>query len=383
MEITGNLRTTELAEVLQWLTQGEKTGALVVDNSKVQKKIFFARGSIVASASTEPSEYLGHFLVGHGFISEMELATAVDMQAANSMLLGKILVTVGGISEEDLRTLLTLKTEEAIYSMFAWPEGEFRFVEEVTIDRGMIPISLDVTRLTLEGMQRLDEWSRIREIIPSGTAIPVAVGALEEADADPRESRILSLVDDNRTIQEISLQSHTSEFITCEALYRQVQEGRLKIVQPREGSPVPVDSDISMSRLSVDALLQDAERHLKNKTFESALGRIRAARSLDPSNQAVLSRLKAAEEHIRQALEEEGLDLKAVPQLKRSIEELTTFKLSPEDGFVLSRINGKLDVQSIVKISPMNQLDCHLIVWQLVKDGHITLEPPDLENRAP
>ena len=46
MSITGNLKTMELAELLQWLSGARKTGTLVVDNGKVQKQIYFRDGRV-------------------------------------------------------------------------------------------------------------------------------------------------------------------------------------------------------------------------------------------------------------------------------------------------------------------------------------------------
>ncbi|MCL4840148.1 MAG: DUF4388 domain-containing protein, partial [Thermoanaerobaculia bacterium] len=73
MGITGNLRTMELAELLQWLSQARKTGTLVVRNGTVEKRVIFQDGKILTSGSTDPREYLGNFLVSHGYLSEVEL----------------------------------------------------------------------------------------------------------------------------------------------------------------------------------------------------------------------------------------------------------------------------------------------------------------------
>ncbi|MGB5881984.1 MAG: DUF4388 domain-containing protein [Thermoanaerobaculia bacterium] len=43
MSITGNLRTLELSELLQWLAQGKKTGTLVVEQQDLEKRIYFSR----------------------------------------------------------------------------------------------------------------------------------------------------------------------------------------------------------------------------------------------------------------------------------------------------------------------------------------------------
>ena len=53
MSITGNLQTMQLSEVLQWLGHTAKTGALVLSNGSVEKRIIFLRGEVVMTASTE------------------------------------------------------------------------------------------------------------------------------------------------------------------------------------------------------------------------------------------------------------------------------------------------------------------------------------------
>ena len=68
MGISGNLKTMVLSELLQWLSMGQKTGTLVIDNKKVEKRVCFDNGVIISSASTDPKEYLGRFLVNHGFL---------------------------------------------------------------------------------------------------------------------------------------------------------------------------------------------------------------------------------------------------------------------------------------------------------------------------
>ncbi len=100
MSITGNLKTMQLAELLQWLSQSNKTGTLVIDDGGTEKKIFFRDGRVISSASTDPKEHLGHFLVSHGLIDEEELAKAIEMQERTGMLLGKILLTIGALEED-------------------------------------------------------------------------------------------------------------------------------------------------------------------------------------------------------------------------------------------------------------------------------------------
>src|SRR3954453_16584654 len=80
MGIVGNLRTMQLEELLQWLSQSKKSGTLEIVHGKIEKKIFFKDGLILSSASNKPAEYLGHFLMSHGLINENQLSRAIELQ---------------------------------------------------------------------------------------------------------------------------------------------------------------------------------------------------------------------------------------------------------------------------------------------------------------
>lgn len=377
MSITGNLKTMELAELLQWLSGAQKTGTLVVENGRVTKQIFFRDGMIVSSASTDPKEHLGAFLVSHGFITDAELGQAIRMQESNKMLLGKILSTIGAISEQDVHRMLRLKAEESIYDVFSWPEGDFRFLDRQLPTANMVPISIDVTGLVLEGMQRFDEWKRIREIVPSPDSVPVAVGEFDAKVFTEGAAHILSLIDDDRTVADICKLTHSSEFHVCRILFRQVQAKRLKIVRPRGAAPAePAPAaapPAAPASITPDALVVIAQQALQKSEFETALRHMRAARALDPDSRKLAGEADKLEERIRAEIEKSGVLPTSVPVLARTMEELTQLKISSQEGFLLTRLNGSYDLKSIVNISSMNALDVQLSVWKLLKAGHIRL----------
>lgn len=383
MSITGNLKTMELAELLQWLSGALKTGTLVVENGRVTKQIFFRDGMIVSSASTDPKEHLGAFLVSHGFITEKELTQAIRMQESNKMLLGKILSTIGAISEQNVHRMLRLKAEESIYDVFSWPEGAFRFIDQQLPSSNMVPISLDVTAIVLEGMQRFDEWKRIREMIPSVDAVPVGVAAFDEKLMTEGAPQILALVNDDRSIAEICKLTHSSEFHVCRILFRQVQAKRMKIVRARGGLGAVDNSTTAPGGVSAEALLLAGQQSCQKGELEAAVRLLRAARALDPDNRKLAAEIDKVEERIRSEVEKAGVAPTSIPTLARTMEELTQLKISPQEGFLLTRLNGTYDVQSIVKISSMNPLDAQLAVWKLLKAGHIKLEKPRGKTGAP
>jgi hypothetical protein len=377
MGIAGNLKTMELAELLQWLAQGTKTGTLVIDNGTLEKRIFFSKGKIISAASSDPREHLGHFLVSHGFITEEQLVEAVRRQESEKTMLGKILVEMGRISEEDLDQMLRLKAMEGIYSLFDWREGEFRFLDDELPSYRMVPISLDVTGLVLEAMRRQDEWSRFRLAMPSPQAVPVRVvddlaGADPEIDEGQRQ--ILLAVDDQRSIEEISLETHASEYYVCEALYPHVKARRVKIVRPR-GVATPSTGPFQLEAPSGKALLERGEKHLAAQEYEAAVRYLRAARSLDPDDQGIAKAADDGEKAIRTVLQGEGVVLDAVPALAVRPEEISRVRVSAKAGFLLSRVNGSYDIASILKISPMTQLEALLVFRELIRAGLLKLQP--------
>jgi hypothetical protein len=370
MSISGNLETMELAELLQWVAQSGKTGTLVIGRDEVQKRIFFLDGRIIATGSTDPKEQLGHFLVSHGYITETELVEAVTQQESTGMLLGKILVTRGRISEQELQHLLLLKAQEGIFDMFSWESGEFRFVERETLDSGMIPIALEVARVVLQGMERLDEWSRIREAVPSPLCVPVAVGTYDDPELSPGERRVLELVDDDRSIEDICIETHSSTFFVSRILAGAVRAGALKMVRPRVEMR---DAIAEADSIDASTLLETAGRKIEAGDFQGALRHLRAARSLDPGGKETQKSILEAEDRMKRVMREEGLSLKAVPQITVSHDEIKNLRLSPEEGFVLSRIDGSYDIESILKISPMPPLEAQLVFRKLLHAGHIEL----------
>jgi hypothetical protein len=366
MGIEGNLQTMALPDIFQWLANGRYTGTLLVSAGEVVKSIYFRDGEIVSCTSTNPKEFLGHFLVSHGYLDETSLAAAVSEQEKTGELLGNILVEQGAISTRDLERMLALKAEESIFELFHWDEGQFRFVADELPKYEMVPISLNVTSLTLEGIRRIDEWNRIKDVVPSPQCVPVSVGDLLEGETDESRRAVLELVDDDRSVEEIGLQTHSSEYFVCEILFQKARQKLLKVVRPRTVAAEGAAVASAPQSTSAVGLVEEARELLTVKEYELALRRMQAAVSLEPDNSDVTGGVRSMESEIRAEIEGRGVDPAGVPRLKTTLEAMQSMDFSPQEAFILSRISGASDIGSILKISPLPELEALIVFWKLL-----------------
>ena len=383
MALSGNLRTMLPGDLLQWLSLGQKTGTLVISNKRVEKKIFFRNGRVISSASNDPREYLGQFLMSHGYLTEPELKKAMEVQQQSGILLGKILVMIDVINEPDLVRFMRLKAEEEIYDIFLWNDGDFYFVDDELPQMEMIPLQVDVTGIIMEGTRRVDEWARIRETIANEAVIPQLMKEVDYTDLEEVEEPIVRAIDGKRTIAELVLESRSSAFTVSSTVSALVRHGFAKLVDPstskmravvEEQAPAapPVPAEFNEDD-EIISLLSAAQSALRNRDYEKTQRLLRAAQNLDPNHPKIRTAIKGAETVILGELRSQGLSENKVPKVAKALEEITQMNFSPNEGFILSRINGTWDIGSLIKISPIRETDAMLIFYKLWRDGIIAL----------
>ncbi|MFA6956582.1 MAG: DUF4388 domain-containing protein [Thermoanaerobaculia bacterium] len=376
MGISGNLRTMAPGDLLQWLNFAQKTGTLVLTQGGVEKKIFFREGRVISSASTDPREYLGQFLMSHGYITEEQLTKAMQEQARTKRLLGRILVDLGVISEKDLGRLMREKAEESIYEIFLWREAEFHFIDDELPSMEMVPLQIDVTGIIMEGSRRIDEWKRITRLVPDREAVPEVISPIDSASLHEVPRRIVEAVNGHRSIEELILESRSSHFKVAKTVCEFVEAGFMRVgkrIQPPVRTPSAEVRAVRTEADELSSLLNHAQEALRASDFDKTLRMLKAAQNVDPTNPKVASALKGASAMILNALEAEGIVPKKVPKLVKDFDEISQMNFTPNEGFMISRINGTWDIGSILKISPLREIDSLLILRKLQRDGIVKL----------
>lgn len=371
MSIRGNLATMQLPDVLQWIAMGRKTGVLEVAAARgVTKRVWTVDGAVSAVASSEPREFFGQFLLSRGLLSENQLRLAMETQAATGIKLGRILVRVGILEESALQELLTLKAEEGLYDLFLWEEGKFHFEEQSPPPGDEVQISVGVMGLVMEGIRRKDELDRVRTVIHGTRVVFRKAGGWGDSPLarETELARFLDAVDGVRSLEAISLHLHTGEFqVLCWA-YQLFTAGLLeKVGESPERNVLP-------SGLVPAVLLQEASRFLSQDRKEEAANYARWALRQDPYNPEARALLDKAEAGFTEAFFKAIAPRTAVPELAVPLTHLQGYDLSPQEGFLVTRVNGSWDIGAILQVSPIAQTETLRAFKRLLEMGILRLK---------
>ena len=368
--IQGDLTTMTLEELLQWASAARRTGTLEIRRDNVSKSIMFREGRVIACSSDDPTSLLGQFLLARGQITREALTAGLSRQEATGENLGKILVDMGALTQDEVTRFVEAKVEETVYGMFDWLHGQFRFTDHVELGTRMIDVDMSVENILLKGAQRYDEASRIREVFyERGIVLERTDVALPPKISEkPMIKTLLDLVDGERTLAELLLHAHASEFLVTKFLYQLHKGGIVRIKEVRMGTtpepkpgldgfePLPAVTPPTESPGSLDDItleLEVARRMTARKENEAALEILAAAQRAAPDHDGVAKLVADAEA----ACLADAHDLAPTQVPFRVNTDLGTTGLSPTELFLLTLIDGATDVKSILWVVPMSAVD--------------------------
>ncbi|RRR78519.1 MAG: DUF4388 domain-containing protein [Candidatus Viridilinea halotolerans] len=244
MALVGNIKDFGLSDFLYLVDRGYKTGGLHLSHEQETALLFFDKGKLIMAAR-KPEDQQADLLVRLGLLNGDQLDQARQSLSTqgNGATLTQVIVDSQIASREQIQSVLQGFTEESVYGLFGWPEGEFRFEQNQrpAPDAPVVPIPISVDHLIMEGVRRIDEWGRIKDRIPSTDMI---VRFLEQPDERakgvklaPEEWRIFARINGKDTLAEIARKTSLSEFDVCRIVYGFLTAG---LVEVRKKPPVAV-----------------------------------------------------------------------------------------------------------------------------------------------
>jgi hypothetical protein len=346
MSFGGDLRTFDVFDLVGWLVARRRAGVLQMTRRSTCKRLVFRDGQLQWSSSNDPRETIGQALVRDGLIGEEDLFRALLKQERDKRRLGQILIGDGLLTEPQLMATLRGNAEAQLYDLFLWADGRFEFDDDKPPAPADSDLSIDMKPMLEEGRHRREEWHRLRSRFASSevtfrlTADPVQV-------VDPQQRQVLDLAAWGKTLAAISLETRRSEFETSLLLAQLVDKDLLAVDRVETGAP---ESDPVGT---INALLQGGEMRLREGRYDAATEAYERVLSLDGVNQDAKKGLLAVAAAREKAKTARRVPREKVPRLRLTAVSLSQQQFDPAEGFVLSRINGQWDVQSILKLCPM------------------------------
>jgi hypothetical protein len=367
MGFSGDLHTFDLFDLFGWLMERRKAGVLQMTRRSTKKRLAFRDGALQWSTSNDPRETIGQALVRDGLITEEVLFRALLKQEADKRRLGELLIAEGRLTEAQLMKTLRANAEAHLYDLFLWGDGRFEFDDE----RPPAPESSDL-RIELEpaldeGRYRRELWQKLRARFPSSEvtfqliADPVSV-------TNPALRQVVDLAVWGKTLAGISLETRRSEYETTLLVAGLCDRGVLAVDRVEAGAPEADPVGIILT------LLAGAEMRFKEGRFDGALEAYERVLALDGVNQAAKKGLVAVAEARQKAKLAKRIALEKVPNLRLTAVALAQQRFDPQEGFVLSRINGSWDVRSILKLCPLPEEDVLIIFSRLLDRQVIELK---------
>ncbi len=375
--IAGDLGTMPIPDLLLYLSNKSLTGTLVCERGNVKKSVSLKNGEVINAASNDPREYLGQFLINFGHINEDQLTKAFQTQAETKVFLGRILVMIGLVNEETLKQVLAIKIRETTLGLCRWKDGTFKFARGVLPpDQESVEVSVPLADIHREAEFRDTAWDAMMQVFPSARA-PLKLNEAKVPDGvapGSLDGLLFDLLREGYGIEEISLRLHATDFHLYQRLYALYRQGVVSVEAADPSEEVAIDAveEVVGEELPVPELLAHVKEFLAAKQFVDA--ELLAARAVEmKSTPESYALLREAEAGLLEVLKRDLLTNPLVPRLVDPNLKLRDLNLTPQEKYLLSRVDGTRDLRAIIRVSPVRELDALKFFRKALEDKLIAV----------
>ncbi len=215
MALAGSLQQISLEEVLRYIEQERRGGALVVRRGRLSARMFLDAGQILCTQRSGPGQSLGERLISARLVTPQHLgqvrAATNDRPIENEVDLARALLQANYLSREDLRQWVLADAIELLVVLLSWADGDLVFEEGVTPTPGRMVIPIPITLVLDEALrhisQRRQQSSPARVAVTRDLVLDFAEGVAEEegeVEVTREQWRFLTAVDGQHSLGEVA-----------------------------------------------------------------------------------------------------------------------------------------------------------------------------------
>jgi uncharacterized protein DUF4388/GAF domain-containing protein len=273
MSLSGNLEDVSVADAMQFIHLGARTGTLTLKAGETTAEIGFHQGKIV-NAVGPGTRRLGDLLLDSQAIDAAALEKALRAQEEETprRSLGQILVGMNAVTPETMYRAIEQQIERTVYDLVTWTHGTFQFalddlrpIDDIALVPGDVirHLNLDTQMVLLDALRIFDERNRDAGGTPPG-GVPVA--GRPAAPPQPASAKALpppapAVAPAADATERIRLQVVSSDRQMAEKLAQAVPEATIVRVNLRDaGTPPPGEGpplvllDLRQGTLALDAI---------------------------------------------------------------------------------------------------------------------------------
>ena len=367
--LMGSFAVLPLSELVDLLARRRMSGTLGCERGTVKKSVQVRDGIAVGAGSNDPREHLGQLLLNFGHVTEEQLSKAFQTQEETRIRLGKVLTLVGLVSPDTIRDVLAIKLRETILDVFLWDAGVFWFDDGAPPPVDDLDAAVPLSDISREAEFRATAWSAFRGEFPSGAAALLVDEASVPASAGPGtvDGRLLALAREGKTIDELGLALHATDFHLYQRLYALARQGAVR------AAPAPIAAAAAAEPVGAADLIDRARALLADGRADDA--ELVAARAVElaPSSEAARSLLVETERVLGERLRAELLGQPRTPRLRLAADDVARLRLSSVDKYLLSRCDGRRDVRDLARVAPLRELDVLKAIQRFADAGLVEL----------
>jgi len=282
----GSLAATPLPQVLRRIFLDGLKGTLRIARGEEIRNLFFEKGELRTATSSREGQRIGAFLKRRGWITDKDLAWALETVARKGRArLGKILVERGLVSRSVLDTEMKRLVEEIVFSTFEWDQGEFHFEPSQGILDPDVVLALSTAAVVVEGIRRLPESDVFRQRLGDGERVPVLAGdplsRYQYLPLTPQEAYLLSRVDGIQDLDALLKLGGASRAAAAKTLYALFSCGLVEwnsegsassATEASEHLNVEISADAAAPAPGYDEMVRNTYRRIDWLTLYELLG---------------------------------------------------------------------------------------------------------------
>ncbi|HKR62922.1 MAG TPA: PAS domain S-box protein [Thermoanaerobaculia bacterium] len=137
----------DAASILRERANAQASGTLLFRTEERRKEFFFEKGRVFSCASNDPAKFLAQRLLEQGTITEEDRRRALEIKKETDLPLGRILLILGAVTEEQLVEEMRAKVEAEVTELLDWFNAEWAFDEGNAPSLKLVPLRIEVDEL--------------------------------------------------------------------------------------------------------------------------------------------------------------------------------------------------------------------------------------------